>query len=108
MRPALSRPGLSRPGLSRPGLSVTLAVLLSVPLLAAPASLAPALADEVTGTLVAHDRKARRLVMDDRTVYEYAEETERPETMLAGTRLKITYRGGEDGIESISRIETVE
>ena len=69
----------------------------------------PAWADETTGTLVAHDRKAHRIVMDDKTVYEYdPEATERPETMTAGMRLKITYRGGEDGIESISKIEAME
>ena len=70
---------------------------------------APVAADEVTGTLVAHDRKAHRIVMDDRTVYEYnPETTERPEVMTAGMRLKITYRGSEDGIESISAIEVIE
>ena len=84
------------------------ALALSTALLAS-AFAAPALADETTGTLVAHDRKAHRIVMDDKTVYEYdPETTERPETMLAGARLKITYRGGEDGIESISKIEAVE
>ena len=85
-----------------------LAVAVSAAALLAPVAVAPALADEVTGTLVAHDRKARRLVMDDKTVYEYAEATERPEVMEAGVQLKITYRGGEDGIESISKIEIVE
>ena len=71
-------------------------------------TLAPALADETTGTLVAHDRKARRIVMDDKTIYEYTEDTERPETLTAGMRVRIDYRGGEDGIESISSIEIVE
>ena len=89
-------------------LARTATLALALPLAFVLPAAAPALADEVTGTLVAHDRKARRLVMDDRTVYEYAEETERPETMTAGTRLKITYRGGEDGIESISAIEVAE
>ena len=72
-------------------------------------ALAPAHADETTGTLVAHDRKAHRIVMDDKTVYEYdPESTERPDVMTAGMRLRIDYRGGEDGIESISSIEVVE
>ena len=82
---------------------------LLVPAIATLVLAAPALADETTGTLVAHDRKAHRIVMDDRTVYEYdPEATERPDVMTAGMRLKITYRGTEDGTEAITAIEVVE
>ena len=88
--------------------SLALAASFGAGALLGAGALAPALADETTGTLLAHDRKARRIVMDDKTIYEYAEETERPETMTAGMRIKITYRGGEDGIESISKVEVVE
>ena len=70
---------------------------------------APALADEVEGTVLAHDRVAHRVVMNDRSIYEYnAETTELPRAILAGDRIKITYRGGEDGIEAIQKIEIVE
>ena len=70
---------------------------------------APAFADEVEGTVLAHDRVAHRVVMSDRSIYEYnAETTELPRAILAGDRIKITYRGGEDGIEAIQRIEIVE
>ena len=68
-----------------------------------------ALADETTGTLVAHDRKAHRIVMDDKTVYEYSPDgTEMPERLEAGMRITITYRGGEDGIEGVSRVEVAD
>ena len=83
-------------------------LVLSTALLAS-ALAAPALADETTGTLVAHDRKAHRIVMNDRTVYEYdPETTERPETMTAGMRLRIDFIGGEDGIEKITSISVAE
>ena len=73
------------------------------------AAAVPALADEVEGTVLAHDRVAHRVVMNDRSIYEYnAETTELPRAILAGDRIKITYRGGEDGIESIQKIEIVE
>ena len=69
----------------------------------------PALADEVSGTLLAHDRKANRVVLESREIFEYdAEKTELPEELLAGSVIRITYRGGEDGVESIQRIEVVE
>lgn len=69
---------------------------------------APALADEVTGTVVAHDRVAHRVIMDDRTVYEYdPATTELPRAILAGDTVRIDFTGGEDGIESIQRIEIV-
>ena len=77
--------------------------------LAAALLAAPALADEVTGTVVAHDRVAHRVIMDDRTIYEYDPAgTELPRAILAGDTIRITYRGGEDGIEAIQRIEIVE
>ena len=69
----------------------------------------PARADEVTGTLLAHDRKAHRIVLESREIYEYdPETTEKPDTLLAGAVIRITYRGGEDGVESVSAIEVVE
>ena len=69
---------------------------------------APALADEVEGTVVAHDRLAHRVIMDDRTIYEYNPETTKvPRAILAGDRVRIDFRGGEDGIESIQSIEIV-
>ena len=83
-----------------------LSLVLAMPFTAA--TVAPASADETTGTLVAHDRKARRLVMEDRTIYEYAETTERPELLTAGMRIRIDYTGTEDGIEAINTIEVVE
>lgn len=68
----------------------------------------PALADEVEGTVVAHDRLAHRVIMDDRTIYEYnPATTELPRAILAGDRVRIDFRGGEDGIESITSIEIV-
>ena len=68
-----------------------------------------ALADEVTGILLAHDRKAHVVVLRNREAYEYdPETTELPDELLAGSRIRITYRGGEDGIESVSAIEVVE
>ena len=69
---------------------------------------APALADEVEGTVVAHDRLAHRVIMDDRTIYEYdPAKTVMPRAILAGDRVRIDFRGGEDGIEAVTEIEIV-
>ena len=88
-------------------LAVTLLATPAIALLAVPFA-APALADEVTGTVVAHDRVAHRVIMDDRTIYEYdPAKTVLPRAILAGDRIRIDFRGGEDGIEAIDAIEIV-
>ena len=81
---------------------------LATTTLAATMLAAPALADETTGTVVAHDRVAHRVIMNDRSVYQYNPETTKlPRAILAGDRVRIDYRGGEDGIEAINAIEIV-
>ena len=83
------------------------AALLAVSL--TPLAPAPARADEVTGVLLAHDRKAHRVVLESREVYEYDPETTAlPDQLLAGARIRIDYRGTEDGIEAITAIEVIE
>ena len=69
---------------------------------------APALADEVEGTVVAHDRLAHRVIMEDRAIYEYdPASTALPRAILAGDRVRIDFTGGEDGITSVESIEIV-
>ena len=95
------RPILARPLLARPLLALGV-IAIAVPLAA------PALADEVEGTVVAHDRLAHRVIMDDRTIYEYDPATTTlPRAILAGDRIRIDYRGGEDGVEAVTSIEIV-
>lgn len=75
--------------------------------LAAFAALAtPALADETTGTIVAFDRKANILVMEDKTIWKLSDQTVIPDDLTAGETIKIIFTSaGDDGVKSVDQLE---
>lgn len=78
--------------------------LLAAALLAAAVS-TPALADETTGTLVAFDRKANVIVMEDKTIWELSAETVLPDDLAAGEIVTIVFTStGDDGVKSVDEI----
>lgn len=57
------------------------------------------------GTVVALDRKARTLVLSDRTVWSLELlKSELPAGLKAGDRVQVEYEGDEDGISAIKSI----
>lgn len=87
-------------------LPALLAALIALP----PTTLAlPAIADEVTGEILAYDRLANLVVMRDRTVFELGTELMVPADLQSGDRVRIVYESaGEDGITAIDSLERVE
>jgi hypothetical protein len=68
-------------------------------------SAAPALADETSGTILAFDRVANVLVLDDKTVWSLGAKTEVTPDLMAGDSVKIIYAGGGDaGIGPIASV----
>ena len=66
----------------------------------------PALADTTTGTILAFDRKANVLVMNDKTVWQLSAQTVMPEDLEAGEVIKITFTSvGDDGVKSVDMLE---
>jgi hypothetical protein len=66
---------------------------------------APALADETEGTVLAFDRVANVLVLDDKTVWSLGAKTEVSPDLMAGDVVKIIYVGGGDaGIGPITSV----
>lgn len=66
----------------------------------------PALADTTTGTILAFDRQADVIVMDDNTVWQLAPSTLIPADLVAGDHVKISFTsGGENGIASVDTLE---
>jgi hypothetical protein len=79
-------------------------LLLAIAAFAALAS--PALADTTTGTVLAFDRKANVLVMEDKTIWKLTSETVIPDDLVAGENVRITYTSlGDDGIKSVDKLE---
>ena len=71
-------------------------------------SAVPALASSVKGTVVAYDRVAKRLVLDDKTIYSIEADTgEMPDSLTAGDEVEIDFESGEDGIDKINSITIV-
>ncbi len=65
----------------------------------------PALADETSGRVVAYDRIAKVLVLDDKTIWSLGDKTEVSEDLVAGDMVKILYAGGGDaGIGTITSV----
>lgn len=66
-----------------------------------------ALADSTTGAIVAYDRVAKRIVLDDKTVWTLeGSEAAAPADLKAGDRVAIDYdTAGEDGITKIGSIK---
>ncbi|MGB3315410.1 MAG: hypothetical protein WBB85_13430 [Albidovulum sp.] len=80
------------------------ALLFALPLLLA----TPALADETTGTVIAFDRAARVIVLDDKTIWPLGEATETSPDLVAGDVVKIIYVGGGDaGVDKITSVMRV-
>lgn len=74
-------------------------------LLALLALAAPALADETSGTVLAYDRVAMVIVLDDKTVYQLSDKTEVAENLVAGDMVRIVYAGGGDaGIGAVTSV----
>lgn len=77
------------------------ALLIALPLLLA----TPVLADETAGTVLAFDRVAKIIVLDDKTIWPVGEATEVTADLVAGDKVKIIYVGGGDaGVASITSI----
>lgn len=67
-----------------------LAALIALPLMAA-----PALADSVTGIILAYDRQANIIFFNDKSVWELGELLV-PGDLVAGDRVKLDYTGAGD------------
>jgi len=72
-------------------------------------SAVPAFADSVTGTVVAYDRVAGRLVLSDNSVYLFDPAVvEMPDSLTAGDEVEIDFESSEEeGIEQINSITIV-
>lgn len=67
---------------------------------------APALADSTEGTILAFDRQADLLVMEDKTIWALNPNTLIPADLAAGDRIRITYTSaGDDGVISVDTLE---
>lgn len=66
-----------------------------------------ALADSTEGAVVAYDRKAGVIVLEDKTIWSLeGSEATPPADLKAGDRVKIEYQSeGDDGISMIDAIE---
>jgi len=65
--------------------------------------------DITHGIVLAHDRKARLLILSDRTAWSLRDmKSAVPEGLKAGTRVEILYQADEDGIASIESIRILE
>ena len=83
-------------------LLATLAVLIS--------PLAPLHADELDGTVLAYDRKARVIVLRDKSVIPLANlQGDMPEDLAAGDLINVRYESNEDdGIHFVHGIERLQ
>jgi len=71
----------------------------------APEEGAPNITD---GTVLVYDRKANRLVLTDRSVWDLAAmKTEAPAGLEAGNRVHIEFEADEDGVTAINSITTI-
>ncbi len=69
------------------------------------AAVLPAYADETQGTIVAFDRVANILVMDDKTVWTLDPALALPDGLAAGDTVEIVYQGiADDGIGAITAL----
>ena len=64
--------------------------------------------DTVDGTVLALDRKAKTLILTDKTVWSLVElAAPLPSGLKAGDRIEIQYESDEDGVTSISDIKVL-
>ncbi|WP_089231776.1 hypothetical protein [Tropicimonas sediminicola] len=65
----------------------------------------PAAADETEGLILAYDRVANILVLEDLTVWPIAADVAVPEDLQAGDRVTIDFRSdGENGVGGINAL----
>ena len=70
------------------------------------AAASPAFADFTEGKVLAYDRVARIVVMEDHTVWQLSDKTIVPEGLVAGEEIRIDFTArGENGVESVETIE---
>ena len=76
-------------------------LLTSAALLAA----RPAFADETSGTVLAYDRVAHVLVLDDKTVWSLPGDLILPDDLVAGDTITIDFQtAGDNGVGKINSI----
>jgi hypothetical protein len=68
----------------------------------------PAAADETTGTIVAYDRLAHVIVLEDKTIWPFPGTMELPADLKAGDKVKIMFTSGGEGIARIDSITRVD
>lgn len=65
----------------------------------------PALADEVTGSVLAYDRVDNIIVLDDKTVWTIPADFALPTDLIAGDKITIKFQGAaENGIGDLISI----
>ncbi len=76
-------------------------ILIAAAVLAA----TPVFADETTGTVLAFDRQADVIIMDDKTVWQLNPETRIPADLAAGDTITINFTSvGDDGVASVDEL----
>lgn len=72
-------------------------------------SATPGLADSVTGTILAYDRLANVIILDDKTVWEIVpKDLPLPADLMKGDRIHIDFvTNGDSGVGKINSIERV-
>jgi hypothetical protein len=68
----------------------------------------PAAADETTGTIVAYDRLAHVIVLDDKTIWPFPGTMELPADLKAGDKVTILFTSTGEGIAKVDSITRVE
>lgn len=82
--------------------------VLAVSLALGMLSVGPASAGTFTSKVVAHDRVASRIVVEDMSVVQYDESTEMPEELNAGDRVEVEFTGSEGQMDKIVAVKVVE
>lgn len=81
-------------------------ILLAAALLA---TATPALADETSGVIVAFDRVANVLVLEDSTVWTLSAALALPENLVAGEKVHIVYTSeGDNGVKSVDAVHRMD
>lgn len=65
----------------------------------------PAFADETSGTVLAYDRVAHVIVLNDKTVWELPDDLTLPDDLVAGDAITIDFQtAGDNGVGKINSI----
>lgn len=66
---------------------------------------APAIADEVTGTVLAFDRVDKIIILEDKTVWNVKSPETMPEDLKAGDSVRITFKSeGDSGTTAVNSV----